>query len=77
MGSTPASSRAAPSAWRPVARFFEQSRPGTASVARDHERLLETDDPRRGATERDDELGSEVGVRVAADAVGPEAEHEG
>ena len=52
-----------------------QARSRAARVATDEERQLGTEHRRRGTSERDDEIRGEVGVRVAADAVGTEAEH--
>ena len=43
-------------------------------VAADDE-ARRAEDPRRGATERGDEFVGEIGIRVAADAVGPEPQH--
>jgi len=57
-------------------KVAQEARPGTPRVARDHEGRGDAEDPYRGAAQRDDELGSEVGVRVTADAVGTEAEHD-
>ena len=73
-GSTPSEHDVDALGREPGGQVGLDARARLARVAPDEERAG-AEHPRRGATERDDERSREVGVRVAADAVGAEAQH--